>query len=295
MSKNKNVIVFITVILALTTLACSFTVNLPFKKMNFETGPVATKEINIPQPKSSKTANVSIAFGAGKLNIERSGSEYLVQGSAKYNVPELEPTVTVADAESKITIEQSLKSNGFPNFPDDFVNDWNLSFGNYPLNLEIQAGAYQGHFDFGGLNIRKLEISDGVSDVDLDFSSPVQGNIDSFVYQTGASNINISNIANGHIVNMDFESGAGDYTLDFSGSLECDMNVKITTGVSNLTIIVPEDTHAIVNFDESLTSINHSDKWQMHGEQYEIFGTGATIRFDITIGTGSVHLETSEK
>ena len=67
-----------------------------------------------------------------------------------------------------------------------------------------------------------------------------------FKYSTGASNITLEGLANANCSQFIFRSGAGAYTLDFSGELTRDMMVTIESGVSSITIIVPEGTSAVL-------------------------------------------------
>ena len=40
------------------------------------------------------------------------------------------------------------------------------------MDLTINAGAYQGDFQFGGLSLTGLTVKDGAASVDLDFNKP---------------------------------------------------------------------------------------------------------------------------
>ena len=54
----------------------------------------------------------------------------------------------------------------------------------------------------------------------------------------------MTGLANANFSTMIFSSGAGDYTLDFSGDLQRDATVTITTGLSNLKLVVPKGVAA---------------------------------------------------
>ena len=92
-----------------------------------------------------------------------------------------------------------------------------LKLGETPMELEINAGAYQGQYEFGGLALTGLTIKDGASDVDLSFSEPNRTEMSVFRYETGASNVELTGLANANFSTLIFNGGAGDYTLDFSG------------------------------------------------------------------------------
>ncbi len=102
------------------------------------------------------------------------------------------------------------------------MNIWELEIGSSPVELKINAGAYKGNYDFGGLAITSLEVTDGASDVELAFSSPNQLEMETFRYVTGASNLEMTGLANANFESMTFRGGAGDFKLDFSGQLKRD-------------------------------------------------------------------------
>jgi hypothetical protein len=91
---------------------------------------------------------------------------------------------------------------------------------------------------------------------------------------------------------MSFHSGAGNYTLDFSGQLSRDMHVNIGSGMSTVTIIMPEGVSAVLTNDSSLITINASGEWTQSGNTFQHPGSGYTITIDAEIGAGTLRLET---
>ena len=158
------------------------------------------------------------------------------------------------------------------------------------MALTIKAGAYIGNFEFGNLSLSTLHIADGASDVDVNFSQPNQIQMQTLRYETGASNITLNNLANANFSTMIFESGAGNYTLDFSGQLQNDANVFIETGLSSLTISVPETAHAQVNIEGGLANITNRGKWDQSGNQYSISGEGPKLTITIEMNAGNITL-----
>ena len=55
---------------------------------------------------------------------------------------------------------------------------------------------------------------------------------------------------------LTFNSGAGDYILDISGELQRDATVTIETGLSNIILVIPDDTHAIVTVERAACPIS---------------------------------------
>ena len=215
---NRKMILVPVIILALVSLACSVTFNLP--NTTAKTGPTVTENITVP-PLADKTAsaNVTLGFGAGKLNLQPGSADALVSGTVTYNVTDFKPVVTTNG--SDISIEQgNLKLKGLPTLNSNVVNEWDLSLGTSPLNLIIKAGAYQGNFELGGLSIQTLDVTDGASKVDLSFSKPNLVEMTTLKYTTGASEVSLHGLGDANVNDVTFSSGAGKYTLDFSGKLQ---------------------------------------------------------------------------
>lgn len=276
-------------LVALVTLACGINVQL-FDTDN-KTGPTQIEQITVPNLDSpSDTADVDIAFGAGKLNIDAGASDALISGTATFNVEDFRPDISIEG--DNIRLEQgSLNVNGIPSFSDDVINEWELSIGNAPIELKINSGAYSGVFDLGGLSIRRLEINDGAADVQVSFSEANPVEMSLFRYTTGASDIELEGLANANCAQFIFRSGAGAYKLDFSGDLARDMLVTIESGVSSVTIIVPEGTAAVLT-SNGLLSVTTSGDWDADGNTYTVLGDGPTITIEVDMGAGSLILET---
>lgn len=276
----------VLLVFALTTLACGINVNLPNE---VKTGPTETDEINVPAPDAAGPIGLTLEFGAGEIYLESGAENALVTGTARYNVPDFEPTITTEVDD--VTIEQGdLNINGIPDFEGDVVNEWDFKLANTPINLEIKGGAYKARYNLGGLSINRLNISDGAADVDLSFSDPNTIEMQSLSYSTGASNVTLESLGNGNISTMTFRSGAGSYRLDFSGTLQRDMEVLIESGISSVTIIVPEGVPAEVSFEGGLSNINTFGEWEEDGTFFSQPGTGFKIEFTIKMGAGTLEL-----
>jgi len=279
--------------IALATLACSININLPTTQV--KTGPTVTENINVPLLSDKQAvADVTLKFGAGNLTLQPNpgATADLISGTAKYNVTDFKPGITVDN--NNINIEQgNLKVFGIPAFNSDIVNDWNFSLANAPMNLVINAGAYQGEYELGGLSIHSLDVTDGAAQANLSFSKPNIVQMTSLQYTTGASEVTLKDLSNAYVTDMTFRSGAGNYTLDFSGELRSDMTVNIESGVSQVTVIVPEGFNAQVLTETGLMTVSTRGAWQQQGSTYSLTGSGNTITLHVKMGAGNLRLETS--
>ena len=276
----RKLILFIA-ILALTTLACGF--NVPQAP---QPGSDVTDEINVPYPDSNEI-NLKLSFGAGELTLNP-GADVLVDGTAVYNYDELKPEIITDGGDVEVRVGDG-DVNILPNL-NNLNNEWDLKLGDQPMNLSIDSGAYDGTFELGGLSLTRLDISDGAANVEVSFSELNPVEMSTFTYNSGASDVKITGLANANFSLFDFSAGAGDYTLDFSGELQRDASVKIESGLSNLIIIVPEGVHAVVSVESGLSNVNAGTGWERSGSDYVQDGEGPTLTFVIEMGAGNLTL-----
>lgn len=267
--------------IALVNIACGFSVDLPSQA---QTGPEVEESITVADPESDET-RLSLNFGAGELRLS-SGADGLVEGTALYNVEELKPEIIKSG--SNIEIKQGDLNGLLP--ADKMKNMWDLQLGNTPMDLEIDAGAYEGNMELGGLALKTLIVKDGAAHVNLSFSEPNLTEMSRLAYSTGASEVTLSGLANANFDTFDFDSGAGSYTLDFSGELQRDASVSIDSGLSELILIVPDGVDATVTIEGGLTDINTGSGWSQRGGTYAHEGSGPTLTIKINMGAGSITL-----
>lgn len=265
--------------LALATMACGFSVNLPSAPTP---GPDITEQITVAAPDSEET-RLHISFGAGELRLSPGAEAALVTGTVTYNLPNFKPEVI--EAGGTIELKQGdIKSLNV----GDFRNEWNLNLGLSPMELEINAGAYQGRYEFGGLALTGLTVKDGASDVILSFSEPNQADMAVFRYETGASNVELTGLANANFSTLIFNGGAGNYTLDFSGELGQAATARVETGFGDLKLVIPKGLDARVTVEGAAVNINHSSGWAQNDRTYTQDGSGPTLTIIVKMGAGNV-------
>ena len=275
---NAKIILAILV-LALASLACGFSIDLP-KRQN--AGPEVKESITVADPKTDET-RLTILFGAGTLTLAP-GAKKLVDGTAVYNLEELKPEIHKDG--SNIEIKQG-NFKGLPPF-DELINDWDLKLSDVPMELTIQGGAYEGNLELGGLSLKSLSVRDGASHVDLSFKEPNQTEMSILRYETGASDVRLSGLANANFSTLAFSGGAGNYTLDFSGEFQRDAVVTVESGFGNLSLIVPEGVDAVVTVESAAVNINHGSSWTQNGQKYTQSGSGATLTIVVKMAAGNL-------
>lgn len=277
---NAKIITAI-LILSLASMACGFTINLPERA---EAGPEVEESISVTAPDSKET-HLSLSFGAGKLTLSP-GAKNLVDGTVLYNVEDLKPEI-IEDGDSV-----EIRQGNFQSLPpfNDMKNEWDLKLGSTPMELEISAGAYDGTIELGGLSLKRLEVKDGASDVDLSFSKPNPVEMSILRYATGASDVKLTGLSNANFSTLTFSGGAGNYTLDFSGELQRDAVATIDSGFGNLTLIIPEGVSTKVRVEGAALNISHGSEWSQSGQNYTQQGDGHTLTILVKMAAGNLLL-----
>ena len=266
-------------VLAFASMACGFDVDLPDRR---EPGPDVEESITVTASGDDET-RLTISFGAGRLTLSP-GAEDLVEGTVVYNFDELKPEIV--EKEGSVEIKQG-EFRDFVNLKD-IKNDWNLQLGDMPIDLHINAGAYEGAYELGGLSLTGLTVKDGAADVELSFSEPNQSEMSVLRYETGASSVTLSGLANANFSTLIFSGGAGSYELDFSGELQDDAAVEIEAGAGDVQLIIPKGVNAEVTVESAIVSINHSSGWSQNGNDYTQDGEGPMLTIIVQMAAGNL-------
>jgi hypothetical protein len=277
---NAKIITAILV-LAFASMACGFSIDLPERP---QAGPEVEESITVADPKSDDT-RLTLSFGAGKLTLSPGlDGENLVEGTAVYNVEDLKPDIR----KSGNSIE--IRQGDFKSVPlfEDMRNEWDLQLSDTPFDLTVEAGAYEGNLELGGLALKSLTVRDGASHVDLSFAEPNLIEMSVLRYETGASDVKLTGLANANFSTLTFSGGAGNYTLDFGGEFQRDAVVTVDSGLGNLSLIVPEALDAVVTVEGAAVNINHGSGWTQNGQQYTQNGSGPTLTVLVKMAAGNL-------
>lgn len=270
-------------VLSLSLASCDFHISLPVTQ---KVGPTVTDNIDLPVPSDSTgTVDLSLSFGAGTLKVHP-GTDALVTGTATYNIADFKPVVT-QDGNTAQIEQGNWRLTGIPDL-GNLENEWDLSLGTLPMNLTIDAGAYEAEYEFGGLALANLTISDGAADVKMNFASPNLTEMSLLNYSTGASNVSLTGLANANFASLEFGSGAGNYTLDFSGTLQRNASVSIETGVSNTTLVIPAGIPVQITVDGGLSNVTYGGDWTHNGNLYTQAGQGPALTIVVQMGAGNL-------
>ena len=138
---NSKALLAILLVLSLAAMACRVNIDLP--EIEYRTSATVTEEIQVPVPDGSTPVDVTLNFGAGQLNLDPGAQQDLILGTATYNVPDFKPRLVTTTSGIELSSGE-LEINAIPRLANDIENKWDLQLGSTPMNLEINAGAYQG-------------------------------------------------------------------------------------------------------------------------------------------------------
>ena len=142
--------------------------------------------------------------------------------------------------------------------------------------------------ELGGLALKSLTVRDGASDVDLSFKEPNLTEMSILRYETGASKVTLTGLANANFSTLAFSGGAGNYTLDFSGELQREAVVTIEAGFGDLSLVIPEEVDAVVTVEGAAININHSSGWSQNGQTYTQAGSGPKLTIVVKMAAGNL-------
>jgi len=279
----KKQLLAVILALFLSTLACSI------DNVKMETIETRTVAINESMPPNTEETTIKFNMTGGVFNL-RSGAEGLVNGTIIYNVEQWEPQFTRRENAYEIRQVSPFSITGIP--MKDVVNTWDLYLSSaLPLDLSIEGGASEYIFDFTGLQLINLRILQGASESTIRFDIPNTQLMEEFSFTTGASSAKLYGLANANFEVMSMSAGAGNYTLDFTGSsISHDTRIDIKAGISNITIVIPIGMRALVNNQGTVSNINTQGTWLLTDNTYSTLNEGYTLTINLDMAVGNVNL-----
>lgn len=276
---------FSLLLIITATAACDFTLSgVP----QLKTGATQTTNVSVPAPAAGVVAHVTLEVGAATLDLA-GGSSKLIEGTIQTNVAEWKPTVSISG--TRITIAQG-KSNVLLPDSTNTINKWNLQLSKTsPISLTVDAGAYKGTLNLGGVPLRALKIEQGAATSDIKFATVNPEVMRELLVDAGASAMSFTGLANANFEKLTFKGGVSNYTLDFGGKLQRNTTAKFQIGAANLTLIVPEGTNAKAILSGGPRAVNPEGAWKKEGDTYSLTGIGPVLTLDVEMGLGSLQLK----
>ncbi len=257
-----------------------------------------------PPDTTTGPAQLVVRFGAGRLDVGPGTRRALVTGEALYNNELFSPTVrsegrrvTLSAGDGRLELREFIDSWSKVK---DHLNRWELELGPVPMELELELGASSAGLELGGLPLRRLRMSQGAADLELDFERPNPVEMASLTYTGGASRCSLRGLANANTSRIEVAGGGGVFHLDFSGKLRRDLSVKVEAGAGEMTLAFPEEADVEVTTHTGLSLVDFRGTWSRPSEHlYRHHGAradrGPRITVDAAVLAGKLSLLAGEE
>lgn len=166
-----------------------------------------------------------------------------------------------------------------------------------PYALELSYGVGNANVDLSGLAISKLKIVSGSADVNVNYLSGMENQIemDTFYVKVDLGSVNVRNLGLAKTRFLMADVGFGNVTLDFSEKPMVSNMIKGSVGAGNLLIILPNDgTPVSVKIHDSwLCSVKMPSYLKKTGE-HTFTTTNYTkdskeaLTFDLDVSMGNI-------
>lgn len=244
--------------------------------------------------KDEKKIEVKISFGAGVLHISPGKDNELFKGELNFMEEEPEIEYSVYNGKGRLKIlSADFNENGnnrvnISSLDEIKKNVWHLKFSpEIPISFHIEMGAAENYFEFGSMQISRLNINSGASDTDINFSKPNPIIMESLIIEAGVSKIKGRNFLNANFKEFKFDGGVGDYEFEFKGKLNQSADINIEMGAAATKLIIDPEVAFKLHMDSSfLCSVKvegaqKDDDIYISNNYYE-----KTNRLNITADTG---------
>lgn len=261
--------------------------------------------------------DVHLSFGVGELEILKGRGDRLVRATLEFPEDEEAPEFQYRkhgrggdlrietgdrfgwDEDEKgvnIEIEDGDWDWGSA-WGDDKRNEWNIALTDkIPISLDIETGASNNEIDLTGLKIADLDIEAGACELALTVDEPSGYRTRVISIEGGAARLRAEGLGNLNFDRMEFDGGAGQFTLDFSGDLDHRATVEIDLGVGQLNVFVPEELGIKVDCSGcTFASVSASGNFEEEDDVYvnDRYGLSkGEILLEISASLATVNVET---
>lgn len=162
-----------------------------------------------------------------------------------------------------------------------------------PTTLDISLGASKANIELGGLSLKNLKISTGISSTNLKFTSPNKITMRKFEIEAGVAKFDGEKLGNAKFKNLRFSAGIGSFDIDLSGELLDEAEINFELGFGNLDIYLPKEIGAVITSSLNFLSPRKFDNFYKKGDKFISFNyenAQKKINIFIDSGLGSIRV-----
>lgn len=237
--------------------------------------------------------HLKFSLGACRFQLKRGQQTEWVTGT--YEHPEDLLPLKIEQQGGTIHVQQEKKLGGWGSFFNRQYPTLKLALGNAkPFAMTVNAGAYEGELDLGGLPVTKLKLNQGAGKVTINFSTPNPQRLSEIDVEAGAMELVMKNLSNANFDKLDLDGGASSYKLDFGGTLQRDADVKINAGAASVKLVIPNHVPVKITATASLGSIESGEGFSKRDgvicNEAALAGQTPVLSIKATISLGSLEI-----
>lgn len=252
---------------------------------------VETRQVDAGNP-----LDVDVTFAVGTLLVRPSDRSTSYRLAMKYAEDHFDPSVRFTPSTNRLAVKlEGIDGSGDLDDFDGSEQSLDLALPpDVPLDLSVSFGALEADMELGGLTLRSAKISTGASESVISFSTPTQGTCASLEFTVGAAEFEAVGLGNAACRVVEFKGGVGEVVLDFTGTkLTAETRLRVTVGLGEVTIRVPEAIGIRLDADRFLASIKH-DGLVKRGSRYlspNYDDAAARLVVEVNAVLGSIEIE----
>jgi len=163
-----------------------------------------------------------------------------------------------------------------------------------PVRLDFSVGAGHNDLDMSGLKVSELSLTAGACATKLRFSVPNPIPMKKLHISAGASKLMVEGLGNANFEEMEFNGGASDVTLDFSGSEIRSSKVNISIGAGSVRILLPKHAGVKIKYNDNFfSSLKLPDDFTQDGDWFysgNFSQVKGVLEMHVSSGVGSVRM-----
>jgi hypothetical protein len=263
-----------------------------------ERAPAEMASISKSQPAGQeKSIDADVRFSIGSLEIGSDPGTLAYSLDVDYDKTSYQPEVRYdsADGGARGILTFRLEGSGKPQFRVDRNQNrarLNLSTA-VPVRMKLNSGVGDTRLALTGLKVAKLDLEAGVGEARLSLYEPNPVVCDSVRIKNGVGQMNAVGLGNLNFRDFEFEGGVGGATLDFSGQIRQDANLRIQVGIGGVSVKLPRDIGVRVDAEKNFLSGLHLEGLSKRDTGYfsENYDKAKTrLNFRVVTGVGGFRI-----
>jgi hypothetical protein len=250
-----------------------------------------TTTIDVPFP-DVVDPSLRVNLGACRLRVFAGSDGAWVSGS--YTDPTGELPLRVDRRGDRVTIAQDRTFAGTVGLVRG-APSCELRLGTArPFRLELVTGASDVDLDLGGVPLGALDVRAGAGRLELRVDRPNPVEAGHVALRVGAGGLETVGLGNLAAARIDVESGAAGLVLDLTGELRRPLDVRISSGMSGVKVLVPSDRPARITTAATLGGTDIGDGFRTaEGAVFTAVEGDPVLTVHATVALGGLQLRTA--